>query len=68
MRPVSFDLDVLRSFVCGVESGSFAAAADKLARSTSAISTYMSQLEASLGLVLCHRGRGGFSQIGRAHV
>lgn len=34
MRPVSFDIDVLRSFVCGVESASFAVAADKLARST----------------------------------
>lgn len=59
MRPVSFDLDVLRSFVCGVESGSFAAAADKLARSTSAISAQMKKLEAQVGAPLLRKaGRG----------
>ena len=59
MRPVSFDIDVLRSFVCGVESGSFAAAADKLARSTSAISAQMKKLEAQVGVPLLRKaGRG----------
>jgi DNA-binding transcriptional LysR family regulator len=37
----------------------FANAQHELNLSTSAISTYMSQLEAALGLVLCHRGRAG---------
>lgn len=59
MRPVSFDIDVLRSFVCGVESGSFAVAADKLARSTSAISAQMKKLEAQVGEPLLRKaGRG----------
>lgn len=59
MRPVSFDIDVLRSFVCGVESGSFAVAADKLARSTSAISAQMKKLEAQVGQPLLRKvGRG----------
>ena len=59
MRPVSFDIDVLRSFVYGVQSGSFALAADKLARSTSAISAQMKKLEAQVGEPLLRKaGRG----------
>lgn len=59
MRPISFDLDVLRSFVCGVEAGSFAAAAEKLSRSTSAISAQMKKLEAQVGEPLLRKaGRG----------
>ncbi|RMV31247.1 Transcriptional regulator [Pseudomonas savastanoi pv. phaseolicola] len=49
MRPVNFDLDVMRSFVTGVELGSFAKAAQKLARSTSAISAQLKKLEAQAG-------------------
>ncbi|WP_338515043.1 LysR substrate-binding domain-containing protein [Pseudomonas poae] len=49
MRPVNFDLDVMRSFVTGVEMGSFAKAAQKLARSTSAISAQLKKLEAQAG-------------------
>ncbi|WP_397458682.1 LysR family transcriptional regulator [Pseudomonas asplenii] len=52
MRPVNFDLDVMRSFVTGVELGSFAKAADKLARSTSAISAQLKKLEAQAGAPL----------------
>lgn len=59
MRPVSFDIDVLRSFVCGVEAGSFAAAADQLARSTSAISAQLKKLEGQVGAPLLRKaGRG----------
>ncbi|TIU81485.1 MAG: LysR family transcriptional regulator, partial [Mesorhizobium sp.] len=35
MRRVTFDLDVLRTFVTGMELGSFAKAAERLGRSTS---------------------------------
>lgn len=49
MRPVNFDLDVMRSFVTGMELGSFAKAANKLARSTSAISAQLKKLEAQAG-------------------
>ncbi|MGI4839948.1 MAG: LysR substrate-binding domain-containing protein [Janthinobacterium lividum] len=59
MRPTSFDIDVLRSFVCGVEAGSFAVAADKLARSTSAISAQLKKLESQVGAPLMRKaGRG----------
>ena len=54
------DVKLLRIFACVVRSQGFAAAQQELNLSTSAISTYMSQLENQLGIVLCHRGRGGF--------
>jgi DNA-binding transcriptional LysR family regulator len=54
------DLKLLRIFACVVRHQGFAAAQRELNLSTSAISTYMSQLEGQLGLVLCHRGRAGF--------
>ena len=44
MRRVTFDLDVLRSFVTGMELGSFAKAADRLGRSTSAVSAQLKKL------------------------
>ncbi|WP_408980375.1 LysR substrate-binding domain-containing protein [Pseudomonas sp. B21-048] len=49
MRPLNLDLDAMRSFVTGVELGSFAKAAPKLARSTSAISAQLKKLEAQVG-------------------
>jgi DNA-binding transcriptional LysR family regulator len=55
------DLKLLRIFVSVVRHQGFASAQQELNLSTSAISTYMSQLETGLGIVLCHRGRGGFS-------
>ncbi|MBA1192992.1 LysR family transcriptional regulator [Pseudomonas entomophila] len=55
------DLKLLRIFASVVRHQGFAAAQHELNLSTSAISTYMSQLETQLGIVLCHRGRGGFS-------
>ncbi|WP_267225309.1 LysR substrate-binding domain-containing protein [Dyella silvae] len=59
MRRVTFDLDVLRSFVTGVELGSFARAADRLGRSTSAISAQLKKLEEQTGTpVLRKAGRG----------
>ena len=45
MRRFSFDLDVLRTFVTGMELGSFAKAADRLGRSTSAVSAQLKKLE-----------------------
>ena len=54
------DIKLLRIFVAVVRQQGFAAAQQALNLSTSAISTYMSQLETTLGFSLCHRGRGGF--------
>lgn len=59
MRRVNFDLDVLRSFVTGIELGSFAKAADRLGRSTSAVSAQLKKLEEQAGTpVLRKSGRG----------
>lgn len=59
MRRINFDLDVLRGFVTGVELGSFARAADRLGRSTSAVSAQLKKLEEQAGApVLRKSGRG----------
>lgn len=59
MRRVNFDMDALRSYCTGLELGSFAKAADKLGRSTSAISTQLKKLEEQAGTALLHKaGRG----------
>ena len=59
MRKITFDLDVLRTFVTGVELGSFAKAADRLGRSTSAVSAQLKKLEDQLDApVLRKAGRG----------
>jgi len=60
MKNVFPDLKLLRIFASVVRHQGFAPAQHELGLSTSAISTYMSQLESHLGLTLCHRGRGGF--------
>ncbi len=58
MRPVTFDLDALRTFVVGVELGSFAKAAERRGRSTSAISAQLKKLEEQAGQpVLRRQGR-----------
>lgn len=57
-RPV-FDLDVLRTFVTGLELNSFAKAAGRLGRSTSAVSAQLKKLEEQIGTpVLLKSGRG----------
>lgn len=59
MRPVHFDLDALRSFALGVELGSFAKAAGRLNRSTSAVSAQLKKLEEQAGTPILYRvGRG----------
>jgi DNA-binding transcriptional LysR family regulator len=59
MQRITFDLDVMRSFVTGVELGSFAKAADRLARSTSAVSAQLKKLEEQAGTALLRKaGRG----------
>src|SRR5262245_31576197 len=59
MAATTFDLDVLRSFVAGVELGSFAKAADRLGRSTSAVSAQLRKLEDQAGTAILRKaGRG----------
>lgn len=59
MRRVTFDLDVMRTFVAGVELGSFAKAATRLGRSTSAVSAQLKKLEDQAGTPLLRKhGRG----------
>lgn len=50
--PLTLDLDALRSFVAGIESGSFALAATQLCRSTSAVSAQLKKLEMQCGAAL----------------
>ncbi len=59
MTQVMFDLDVMRSFSTGVSLGSFARAADRLGRSTSAVSAQLKKLEQQAGTPLFRKaGRG----------
>jgi DNA-binding transcriptional LysR family regulator len=59
MNRTIYDLDVLRSFSTGIALGSFARAADKLGRSTSAISAQLKKLESQAGTPLLRKaGRG----------
>jgi DNA-binding transcriptional LysR family regulator len=59
MSRLSFDLEVLRSLVLGVELGTFARAAQRLGRSTSAVSAQMKKLEEQVGApILRKAGRG----------
>ncbi|MEW9622786.1 LysR substrate-binding domain-containing protein [Rhodanobacter geophilus] len=56
---VNFDIDTLRSFATGIELGSFAQAAERLNRSTSAVSAQLKKLEQQAGAPLLRRaGRG----------
>lgn len=55
MRRVTFDLDVLRSFASGIELGSFAKAAERLGRSTSAVSAQLKKLEDQAGTPLLRK-------------
>ncbi|MDU4127664.1 LysR substrate-binding domain-containing protein [Pantoea sp.] len=50
--PESLDMDALRSFVTGIEAGSFALAARQLCRSTSAVSAQLKKLEQQCGTAL----------------
>ncbi|CAI0901413.1 HTH-type transcriptional activator AllS [Serratia quinivorans] len=59
MGRVTFDLDDLRSYVTGIELGSFAKAAERLGRSTSAVSAHLKKLEQQVGSpILRKSGRG----------
>lgn len=59
MVRTNLDLDVLRSLVAGVDLGSFAKAADRLGRSTSALSSQLRKLDAQAGAPMFRRdGRG----------
>ncbi|MDY0920742.1 LysR substrate-binding domain-containing protein [Leclercia sp. CFBP8987] len=57
--PLTLDLDALRTFATGMECGSFAQAALRLCRSTSAVSAQLKKLEQQCGTELVmKRGRG----------
>ncbi|WP_231716630.1 LysR substrate-binding domain-containing protein [Burkholderia ubonensis] len=59
MSQTNFDLAALRSLVAGMDLGSFAKAADRVARSSSAVSAQIRKLEAQAGAPLFRKaGRG----------
>ncbi|MGL6050053.1 MAG: LysR substrate-binding domain-containing protein [Aeromonas salmonicida] len=56
--PLNLDLDALRSYVLGLDCGSFVLAAQRLCRSTSAVSAQLKKLEQQCGTELVmKRGR-----------
>lgn len=58
-RPLTFDPEALRTFVTANDLGTFAKAADRLARSTSAVSAHLRKLEEQVGTPLMRKaGRG----------
>ena len=59
MARINLDLDVLRSFVTGMDLGSFAKASDRLGRSTSAVSAQLKKLEEQAGTTI-------FRKVGRS--
>jgi DNA-binding transcriptional LysR family regulator len=59
LKKINLDLDVVRTFATGIELGSFAKAADRLGRSTSAVSAHLKKLEEQTGAELFRKaGRG----------
>lgn len=59
MSQIHFDLAALRSLVTGMELGSFARAADRVGRSSSAVSAQIKKLEEQAGIALFRKeGRG----------
>ncbi len=56
-----YEIRHLRIFKAVVECGGFSAAATELNISRSTISVHISNLESRLNLILCRRGRAGFS-------
>lgn len=58
VRP-NLDMDALRSFVAGIDAGSFARAADRVGRSPAAVSQHLRKLERQFGARLFDKqGRG----------
>ncbi|MFK2877794.1 LysR substrate-binding domain-containing protein [Rhodanobacter hydrolyticus] len=68
MPRVNLDIDTLRSFATGIELGSFAQAAERLNRSTSAVSAQLKKLERQAGAPLLRKaGRGmALTEVGEA--
>jgi DNA-binding transcriptional LysR family regulator len=56
-----YEIKQLKVFATVVNCGGFSAAETELNITRSTISTHISNLESRLNLVLCRRGRGGFS-------
>lgn len=52
MNPVNLDLELLRTFVAIVERDSFAAAAESVHRTQSAVTQQMQRLETQIGKTL----------------
>lgn len=66
----NYDMDILRTFVLGVEQCSFARAAERVGRSASAVSLQLKKLEQQCGhALLARNGRGlELTEAGRAFL
>lgn len=67
-RPLTFDAEALRTFVTGIELGSFVLAADRLGRSTSAVSAQLKKLEQQAGTELVQKSGRHLILTGRGEV
>jgi DNA-binding transcriptional LysR family regulator len=63
---VNLNMDVLRTFVTGLELGSFSRAAERLGRSQSAISTQLRRLEEQVGKPLLKRSGRALTTAGES--
>ncbi|CDG86009.1 LysR family transcriptional regulator [Janthinobacterium agaricidamnosum] len=68
MMQMNFDVAFLRSFVAGVELGSFAQAAEQVGRSTSAVSAQIKKLEEQAGVPLFRKAGRGLALTDAGHL
>ncbi len=67
-RPLTFDAEALRTFVTGIELGSFVLAAERLGRSTSAISAQLKKLEQQAGTALVQKSGRHLALTGQGEI
>lgn len=67
-RPLTFDAEALRTFVAGIELGSFVLAAERLGRSTSAISAQLKKLEQQAGTALVQKSGRHLALTGQGEI
>jgi DNA-binding transcriptional LysR family regulator len=61
LRDPVLELELLKAYLCVLDTGSFTAAARSLDRTQSAVSLQIKRLEALAGVALLHRGHGGLT-------
>ena len=68
MSLMNFDLAALRSLAIGMELGSFARAAERVGRSTSAVSAQIKKLEEQAGTQIFQKSGRGLALTEAGHI